>query len=738
MIEERQIDEVAGDGERARSPDELKGLLSQFKDAMKDITARATYMHVLRRSYEDTRFCIWPGQSDDGRKHERSLGVKPFPFEGATDGRIRIVDHAINLKTSLLITSAMRALVKARGVNSADEAEAQSVESLLRWLLTNQLGSAYRRELKKLCSYYLGDAPSAGVLGIFWKQETALEMKEVALADLFEFFTGQGEQLDPEEAQQIVDLFTNQLREKEAIESLVQIFPGMTRGRAKQSARDLRDNGVAQFPYPYMRVNLPEIRSFRVYEDIWFPIQTVSDLQSTEVMFTREWLTRPQLHARVPSEGYSEDFVEKVAGHGDKRGYEGQTGFPWYYNLGTGLNIDPLRLTRRIEHTNQYEIITAWYRATTDYGVPGIFRVPFHHAVEQPARDPELLDYKHGLYPFVYFQRELLNNSLLDSRSYAEVGMTAQTTLKLLHDAYNDRTQLETVPPLLKPDYLSDSELVIAPLAQNKVRRGIQDVGFLEFPARPVTNEVQQKEVLRQFNEYFGLTAADVPPEVVQLIQQDDTDQFLDYLRDALVQMWQLCQQYMPDEQAAKITGMPDFQFERSREAIQGKQDIMLTFDVRDLNMDYVLKKAEIIMKYVLPLDIGQTVQRDQLVAILFASIDPVMARTTLIPQQTADLREADDEQGNIAQIISGVEPPMIPEGQNHALRLQVLAQAPMKNPDLLKRLMENPDSLAMYQARVKHHQFQVQQDRNKIIGRIGAAPALQESAAQPATQGTG
>ena len=32
---------------------------------------------------DDQRMCRWEGQSDDGRKHEDSLGFEPFPFEGS-------------------------------------------------------------------------------------------------------------------------------------------------------------------------------------------------------------------------------------------------------------------------------------------------------------------------------------------------------------------------------------------------------------------------------------------------------------------------------------------------------------------------------------------------------------------------------------------------------------------------------------------------------------------------------
>ncbi|SVD96765.1 uncharacterized protein METZ01_LOCUS449619, partial [marine metagenome] len=81
------------------------------------------------------------------------------------------------------------------------------------------------------------------------------------------------------------------------------------------------------------------------------------------------------------------------------------------------------------------------------------------------------------------------------------------------------------------------------------------------------------------------------------------------------------------------------------------------------------------------------------------------------------------DEQANFAAIAAGVEPPMLEEGQNHGLRLQVLGEIAQKNPRAVERLSD--DAKSIWQARIQHLNHMVQQEQNKQIGRKGAAPAL-------------
>ena len=78
---------------------------------------------------DDQRMCRWEGQSSDGKKHEQHLGFEPFPFEGASDVRTRLIDTTINQLVTLLITSWQKANIKVNGIEVDDDDVCIEVES---------------------------------------------------------------------------------------------------------------------------------------------------------------------------------------------------------------------------------------------------------------------------------------------------------------------------------------------------------------------------------------------------------------------------------------------------------------------------------------------------------------------------------------------------------------------------------------------------------------------------------
>ena len=66
-------------------------------------------------SNDDIRLARWEGQSDDGKKYSRNQrdGEGAFPFEGASDVRVRLVDSIINDLVMLLLNSWQLARIRA-------------------------------------------------------------------------------------------------------------------------------------------------------------------------------------------------------------------------------------------------------------------------------------------------------------------------------------------------------------------------------------------------------------------------------------------------------------------------------------------------------------------------------------------------------------------------------------------------------------------------------------------------
>lgn len=712
---------VRGDGGSAPvTPDTLTWLKGEIQTLQ---TEASTQSWVTRQDAEKVRFCRWEGQSSDGRKHERANSGKPVtPFEGASDARIPLTDMIINERVMIQVLAAARAHAKVTGLEITDAGWAGKIVTLLTWVLTTQLGRSWWRELVKLAQYANGDSPAVGLLGIFWNQERALKRTVLepgdALARLAEMF---GETADPALLASAGEILLNAERLEDGVALLQGLLPSLKPARARKILKAWQAGEAAEFPEPYVRTNVPKVMALRLGVDVFVPANT-TEIRRARWIFHREMISRAELEARAVSHGYAPKFVEQLIGAGTQVGAAGQTSLPDGYHVTSP--VGSLQVSEPAEDfKGLYEVITAYWKDVNEDGILGIYTVPFSAFAEVTARDRELLDYAHGEYPYVEFVREILSDRLLDSRSVAELTQTPQQTLKQQHDMKNDAAELGTIPPIKVPRDRPDVPLRIGPLKQLKERRP-GEYSWMPPPEFPSVAKEQVQETRRQVDEYWGRTNPEVDPELVILHRQFMVNQFLSSLADAFGQMIQLCQQYMTDAEVARVVGGAGMPIARTVQEIQGKFDLALDFDVRTMNPEYVLKLAEAVSQWVLPADTQQTVQRDRYVAMILGAINPQLAEATMRPVEQANYEELKDEDANLAKIMAGVEPPMVEQGQNFGLRLARLEENVEKNPNVVLKM--TPDSRAILDARVQHLRFQVSQEENKQIGRVGAKPALE------------
>lgn len=719
MGDEDRIDgEVPGDG---GAEPVAKSELQKFKDEIAQLCTDAASGVLNRREWSDrTRYCKWEGQSEDGRKYAANNGGKPvFPFEGASDGRLRVADQVVNERVAMLTTAATRVIPKVVGMEANDTRSAGHMKTLYRWLVVNQLGSRYRRELKKLAQFQEGDSPGGAVLGVFWDQQPALTNQELSVEDLAEYLVATfPDNVDQAMVDDVVDMVTNPARVEQGVEFLVQLIPELKKSRARKVLQQFREEGIAQFPRKYLRVNLPRLQAYRLFQDIFFPHDT-QDLENARVIFCPEWLTEVQLKSRKESHKYDEAFVNKALEH------KGKSGFPLLYSRSTGeTSVKEYEAADPQLHREQYEIVTAFFPAVNEDWVRGWYTLTFSCQVDVPATKRTLLDYDHGQSPFTYFQREVLTQQILDTRGCPELAATDQSNLKLLNDSFLDHAQMSTLPPLNVPMGRGKFEYVVAPAAQNAVGREKPD--YLKGPEYPQTNVEQQALIARRVNQYFGRISDDVPELLATILMQCMVDDFLWSLKDALMKMLQLCQQYMDDDQILRVVGGSGTGLARGLEEIQGKFDLELTFDVRGLDIAYIKELAKTIREMVMPLDKNQTLKSPELVAWLVESINPNLADRIVERVEVSDEKEIQDEETNFVKMLAGMEPPMRQEGQNFGLRLRWL-DTEVERRQQYARMYEPPSPVSreLIGNRRKHLEFMVQQQANAETGRVGAEPVM-------------
>jgi hypothetical protein len=677
----------------------VREYIDNLSDAEGDVGG---YMDRKQRNYE-TRHAVWSGQSDDGRKWAANLQRAPFPWDGASDHRLRTADQITNENCNLLINAFFRAKVQMQPVESGDAAAKVSAETVLRWMLFQHCADDLRREVELLAQYQ--EQYGLGILHVGWRRTTRTETKMITLQELQEAFINTA---DPQ-LQVLIEAIADADQEADAAAGLAAIY-GEAAGKV-QVVRDLRTTGQAEFENPYLFENRPEFVALEPMEDVWFPAST-SDLQKAQWVAFRELVTEPDLRERGLTDGYEESWIEAAVKH-------------------KGTYRTPIRNFYRTERDVTIEaednLIELWHYYTRETGKNGATRVMrciFHAAVPDMSALDELMPYAHQQYPFVEFVRERTSRCLLESRGVPELVESAQDAIKRQWDFRTDRASIAVLPPIRVPANRGKLNLIFGPGAQIPERRP-NEFGWMDPPRFDQGTIEIEASIRRELDVYFGRAGANVPPILTALVQQTTVDRWLRSCKAAMGQAFALMQQYISDVEILRVTGAMPAPFQVSREAIQGRFDLVVEFDVRDLDSEMLGKKLDFIAKLAVPLDVSGVIDRANLVRFIVGAVDPSLAQQIVRTSDAATAAEAENEQDALAKIGAGIEPPLPGEGVNAQLRLQLIEQSITANPNLRQRMQQDEIYRGMVEARVKALQFQMQQVQNAQIGRVGAVPAL-------------
>lgn len=710
---------IAGDGtSRPLTPEKF----TELKEEWDQISTDAGRNVNDRRSLaEDIRFNRWAGQSLDGKKRDdaQEEGKKAFPFDGASDARVRTADGIIQEQVIIIMASLMRMNLEAKPTEGMDTEFAADISVLWNWILKNQLGAEWITEWTKVAQWRQGDSPGVGYMQVWWQQSEALKPVTITAADVaqkaLKNFQDQGQPVSEEDALDLQDLLANVAREEELAGLLRALWPKLSEARAKKLAVQLQDGDEAKFAYPYPCENRLRIKARRLMQDIFVPESTPMDLQRARAIFVREWFTEPELREMEAAGAFNAGFLDEVLKH------EGETGWKHICHIDATGDYSTSEVTREWDakrQRGQYELITAFFRASNDLGIPGTYSVQFHANVEKPGTDCVLFNTRNK-YPFFVSTREILTDSQWDSRGIAELAATDQQGLKLLHDAFMDHAQLTTVPPVKVPASRPKMALVLKPLGQVKENRP-GEISWMQPPQFPATNVQVAEAIERRSARYFGQMVATNEPDWVRIYGQWLVDYFLITVGEVVRYGLELAWEYLPDDTLARVLGV---QVPRSQDDDVLTFDVQIGFEAGMLNLEYLKEVGSMISTFVLPWDTLATVQKDKLVRWFFSALSPTLAQSLLIPAQQAQESEIKDEQNNFTLIAAGVEPPMMTAGQNFSLRLQTLLGIGEKNPEAFQKLSEK--SREILEARIKHLQGMVEQQQNAQIGRQMARPAL-------------
>lgn len=691
----------------------VSDVLTELRDCLND----SSELVIQQESDWRTRMCLWRGQSDDGRKWKTALGADPMPWNGASDQRVRAVDEVINEQVALMLESFSRSVVQVTSNRGDSMGASALVNHILTWLFKIHLRTDLERELELYANYR--QQYGMAVMGVWWEQRRQLENEEIDLEQTF------AEAQDSPEKLTALALLVEKLQDPLAEEEMLAFIRGysdnITKAQARRILNDLRETGRSLVPRETMLSSLPCWEALRPFVDVFFPVATKS-IQQARWIAKVEWVTETELVDRETTDDYDPAFVAKARQQKgkswDEHGMQSVTDWTRARRGSSGS------LTEDIEDLIQ--IFHVYRRATdADSGVPAIYCTVISPHVPDAVAKHEILPYKHGRFPFVGGVREFVGRSMSDSRSVPEVGKSLQDAIKAQSDARTDYTSIATIPPVIVPPNRGKTRLEFGPGVQHTERRS----GELRWMPPPPGNLGASVEVERSSQErldrYFGRNTPGVNPVLAQLLQTRLVNKFLSEVQDMATQTVQLAQQYLPETTVERITGGMRVPFTVSRDEIQGQFDIRIAFDVANLDREALKQKLEF-MQAVMGMD--QTGQIDRAGAVNWAmgSYDPLLAQQLVGDPQAVAANEVEDEKKNFSLITAGVEPPMRETGQNYELRLQTLMGIVQQNPEAYRDIESRADRQALWDNRVKHLQFMVQQQKNASTGRTGAQPLMQ------------
>ena len=106
---------------------------------------------------------------------------------------------------------------------------------------------------------------------------------------------------------------------------------------------------------------------------------------------------------------------------------------------------------------------------------------------------------------------------------------------------------------------------------------------------------------------------------------------------------------------------------------------------------------------------------------VIANSVDPVLADQILQPIETAQEQVVKQVTDDLSKIFAGIEMPARPNGGQIAM--QVIQQY-TSQPDVTARLQQDEAFRARIEKYAGQYTFQMQQQQNAQIGRIGTEPA--------------
>lgn len=684
---------------------------------------------------DNVRFCRWPGQWPDGRKHTGE-GTKATPWEGASDCRPFVVDDIINERVAMMCAAFWRAMVQPGG--SGNESSNYAV-ALVEYLLFTRQAARFNDEVELSANYQ--EHYGWCMLAPRWRRELGLRPYEIKLADLQAGAQQAQQQLaaaqtqpgqpgqpadpasDPNQPDptllglaQLPQMIIDPSQEDAAVEFLAQYYdqyvnanlpadlvdraPQLTDAQVRKAVVALRTKSTATVAIPFVSKNEPEIAALKPWDEVFLPPELTTE---NEVVFQIERVTEAELKGRQLSDGYNPEWIKvaltkkgqwsvQTLPVGTPQGLSGMVGG------NNGGSVIQTPGTPALDgKTGPIEIIHALYKAADENGIPQVYCTTFHRDIltatggsgaDLLAKN-EPVESINGEMPYVAMVRERWSRSVVSSRSIPEMAFTQQNLVKGFLDALIDRQSITLLPPVNVYASPLEEDYQFGPARKNFVKPG-REPQFMQMPAGNGAQEgLEVHNTIRTgLDNRFALLSPEVSQPRQQTAQEKSVRRFLICWTRAIQQMLVLYQKHGDDAEFARVTGADPGWLESNRN-VAGLLDCALEFDVRELDPELMMKRIEAMNSVVLPNDVLGVVQRGAWATYMARAIlGPAQAKQMVQPQDDASTQLQDKVRNEVIQMFAGNAPKFVDDKDPTAgAMLDMTKQIVLANPTYLRAL---------------------------------------------------
>jgi len=639
--------------------------------------------------------CEWAGKNPDLKKGEGA-----FPHEGASDTEVFLVKQKMRNNSALRLNALRKSQIRAYPRESTDVERSREVGVFLKWLRDNGIPN-FKEEMELAGNY--GDETGLMVTYCGWRKKKQSYLKLFDIDQIAETLPELAEiWMDEDRVDEALDLFNS-------VEGWE-----LNQARVKKALRQLRKSGVAEIPVTIEENSEADVRTLMPDADIILPAYTIN-YQDSPRLHLRMLMSAQEVLNRVSSEGWDEEWADEVIDN--YRGIDQSK----FYNPNSVQSYG--QIGRAARKTNErardlIEVVLTFERLIdkTD-NAEGIYLSVFCPELSESVGIPtmglerKLLSGRKN-YPVV-ITKTTVGKTIYDGITLPELLKAPQKNCKTLRDSYMDEAAWSISPTVWAPAGVDVSGLGPAAVISGPSGRKPE---YLDRPSSFTPNLKLEQLIVDEANQIAGQSAAD--PLSAQL-QEHDIGKSLIHAQNVLKMTYETWKLDGPEELFLRVTGNPEpVQFVKQED--EGEMDITVSFNSTYDDPDKA-EKALAGLYQILQNDQSGRVNGEAITDIALSMIDPTVADLVLMPAEQGSAKIVNETTNDIAKMAAGI-PVGAPQNAGQA-RMQIVNDYKQSQTGAME-LQGKPQFQFLLSEYEKQLNFQLQQQQNAEIGKVGAQPA--------------